>query len=33
VPQANAPKKSTRIGDLEVVGVERLRDAIDAAET
>jgi DNA repair protein RadA/Sms len=30
VPQANAPKKSTRIGDLEVVGVERLRDAIDA---
>jgi DNA repair protein RadA/Sms len=30
VPQANAPKKSTRIGDLEVVGVERLGDAIDA---
>src|SRR5690348_7602007 len=31
VPRANAPKKSTRIGDLEVIGVERLREAIDAA--
>jgi DNA repair protein RadA/Sms len=30
VPQANAPKKSARIGDLEVIGVERLREAIDA---
>ncbi|HJP98830.1 MAG TPA: DNA repair protein RadA [Rhodanobacteraceae bacterium] len=30
VPNANAPKKSVRIGDLEVIGVERLRDAIDA---
>jgi DNA repair protein RadA/Sms len=31
VPQANAPKKSARIGGLEIVGVERLREAIDAA--
>jgi DNA repair protein RadA/Sms len=31
VPKANAPKKSARIGDLEIIGVERLREAIDAA--
>ncbi|MGH8115217.1 MAG: DNA repair protein RadA, partial [Rhodanobacteraceae bacterium] len=31
VPKANAPKKSSRIGDLEIIGVERLREAIDAA--
>jgi DNA repair protein RadA/Sms len=31
VPKANTPKKSARIGDLEIIGVERLRDAIDAA--
>jgi DNA repair protein RadA/Sms len=31
VPKANAPKKSSRVGDLEVIGVERLREAIDAA--
>ncbi|HVX04348.1 MAG TPA: DNA repair protein RadA [Rhodanobacteraceae bacterium] len=31
VPQANAPKKAARIGDLEIIGVERLREAIDAA--
>ncbi|HWG65939.1 MAG TPA: DNA repair protein RadA [Rhodanobacteraceae bacterium] len=31
VPQANAPKKSARMGDLEVIGVERLREAVDAA--
>jgi len=30
VPQANAPKKPARMGDLEIVGVERLREAIDA---
>jgi DNA repair protein RadA/Sms len=30
VPKANAPKK-TRIGELEVIAVERLREAIDAA--
>jgi len=30
VPKANAPKKS-RIGDLEVIAVERLCDAIAAA--
>jgi len=31
VPVANAPKKSVRLGDLEIIGVERLREAIDAA--
>ncbi|TAN05107.1 MAG: DNA repair protein RadA [Rhodanobacteraceae bacterium] len=31
VPAANAPKKSRRVGDLEVVAVEHLREAIDAA--
>jgi DNA repair protein RadA/Sms len=31
VPKANAPKKS-RIGDLEIIGVERLADAIAAAQ-
>ena len=31
VPKANAPKKSVRIGDLEIIGVERLREAIEAA--
>ncbi|MDN5924403.1 MAG: DNA repair protein RadA [Xanthomonadales bacterium] len=30
VPKANAPKK-TRVGDLQVIGVERLLEAIDAA--
>ncbi len=30
VPKANAPKKK-RIGDLEVIGVERLAEALDAA--
>ncbi|HET7932385.1 MAG TPA: DNA repair protein RadA [Rhodanobacteraceae bacterium] len=30
VPLANAPKKTSRIGELEIVGVERLREAIDA---
>ena len=30
VPKANAPKKSSRIGDLEIIGVERLSEAIDA---
>ena len=30
VPKANAPKKGTRIGDLEVIGAERLREAIEA---
>ncbi|HET9818407.1 MAG TPA: DNA repair protein RadA [Rhodanobacteraceae bacterium] len=30
VPKANAPKKSTRVGELEVIGVEHLREAIDA---
>ena len=29
VPKANAPKKS-KIGDMEVIGVERLGDALDA---
>ncbi len=31
VPKANAPKKN-RIGDLEIIGVERLADAIAAAQ-
>jgi DNA repair protein RadA/Sms len=31
VPAANAPKKSQRIGEMEVVAVERLHEAIDAA--
>jgi len=30
VPKANASKKN-RIGDMEIVPVERLRDALDAA--
>jgi DNA repair protein RadA/Sms len=30
VPRANAPKKG-RVGELEVIGVERLADALDAA--
>ncbi len=30
VPRANAPKKSARLGDMEVIGVERLGEAIDA---
>ncbi len=30
VPRANAPKKTERIGQLKIVAVERLRDAIDA---
>ncbi len=30
VPRANAPKKSARVGDMEVIGVERLGEAIDA---
>lgn len=30
VPKANAPKKSERIGELEIIAAERLRDAIDA---
>jgi DNA repair protein RadA/Sms len=30
VPQANAPKKSARMGELEIVGVDTLREAIDA---
>ena len=29
VPKANAPKKG-RVGEMEVIGVERLSDAIDA---
>jgi DNA repair protein RadA/Sms len=29
VPAANAPKKG-RVGDMEVIGVERLSQAIDA---
>ncbi|MGH8144996.1 MAG: DNA repair protein RadA [Rhodanobacteraceae bacterium] len=32
VPQANAPKKSQRIGELEIIGVETLREAIDAVQ-
>ncbi len=32
VPQANAPK-SGRVGDLEVIGVERLADALDHASS
>ena len=31
VPKANAPKQGARIGDMEIIGVERLREAIDAA--
>jgi DNA repair protein RadA/Sms len=31
VPKANAPKKG-RVGDMEVIGVERLSDALAAAE-
>ena len=31
VPRANAPKKAARMGDLEIIGVERLREAIDAS--
>ena len=31
VPAANAPKKSQRIGEMDVIAVERLREAIDAA--
>ncbi|MFO1506204.1 MAG: DNA repair protein RadA [Lysobacterales bacterium] len=30
VPRANAPRKANRIGDLEIIGVEQLREAIDA---
>jgi len=30
VPKANAPKKS-KIGEMEVIAVERLREALDAA--
>jgi DNA repair protein RadA/Sms len=30
VPRANAPKKG-RVGEMEVIGVERLREAIDAS--
>jgi len=29
VPKANAPKKG-HVGEMEVIGVERLSDAIDA---
>jgi DNA repair protein RadA/Sms len=31
VPKANAPKKS-KVGEMEIVAVERLQDALDAAE-
>jgi DNA repair protein RadA/Sms len=30
VPKANAPKKG-RVGEMEVIGVERLVQALDAA--
>ncbi|HEX5951626.1 MAG TPA: DNA repair protein RadA, partial [Rhodanobacteraceae bacterium] len=30
VPRANAPKKGSHIGELEIIGVETLREAIDA---
>ena len=30
VPRANAPKKNARIGELEIVAADRLREAIDA---
>jgi DNA repair protein RadA/Sms len=29
VPRANAPKKS-RMGEMEIIGVDRLSDALDA---
>lgn len=31
VPKANAPKKG-RVGDMEVIGVERLSEALSASE-